>query len=64
MRTTSQRQRRVTAASAHAQYTWTCVCGKVCRGNGGKSAHKKACQQYRDRDLIRREPTGDVEQHK
>ena len=56
MRTVSKRQARITAANAHAHYTWECICGKICRGNGGKSSHKKACIQWRDRDLVRREP--------
>lgn len=38
------------AARTHAGRTWTCACGRVCRGNGGRSSHQRACLTYkRDR---------------
>jgi hypothetical protein len=34
-------------ASVHAYRAWTCPCGRRVKGNGGKSAHKRACPTYR-----------------
>lgn len=34
------------AAQRHAERPWTCECGKICWGNGGKSSHKRACIVY------------------
>jgi hypothetical protein len=31
------------SSMAHARHQWTCPCGRVCRGNGGKSSHQRAC---------------------
>lgn len=39
-------ERRKAQARKHAARRWTCYCGKVCRGNGGKSSHKAHCQIY------------------
>lgn len=36
------------SSMTHARRTYTCVCGKQCRGNGGWSSHKRACQQWKD----------------
>lgn len=36
------------SSMAHARRTYTCVCGKPCRGNGGWSSHKSACKQWKD----------------
>lgn len=41
------------AASVHASRTWTCPCGKVCKGNGGQSSHKKACAHYERAKYVR-----------
>jgi hypothetical protein len=35
--------KRRAAAQKHAARVYTCICGKVCHGNGGISSHKKAC---------------------
>ena len=40
---TEQRRR---AAKKHLARTHTCVCGRVCRGNGGWASHKHACPQW------------------
>jgi hypothetical protein len=40
------------SSMTHARQSHTCMCGKVCRGNGGWSSHKKACPHwasYRER---------------
>jgi hypothetical protein len=31
------------SSQAHARHTWTCSCGLVTAGNGGKSSHRRAC---------------------
>lgn len=31
------------SSMTHAKRTFTCTCGKVVAGNGGKSSHRKAC---------------------
>jgi hypothetical protein len=31
------------SSMTHARRTYTCLCGKECRGNGGWSSHKRAC---------------------
>ena len=31
------------SSMTHAKRSVTCVCGKVCRGNGGWSSHRRAC---------------------
>lgn len=33
-------------ARKHATRVHRCTCGKVCRGNGGWSSHKRACKVY------------------
>jgi hypothetical protein len=33
-------------ARKHADRTHTCVCGQVCRGNGGWSSHKRNCPAW------------------
>lgn len=40
---------RKIAARKHARRQHRCVCGKVCRGNGGWSSHKRACALWRQR---------------
>lgn len=47
MATLSEGERRRQAAGRHALDVWTCVCGRVCRGNGGQSSHKRACRQWK-----------------
>ncbi len=34
------------SASTHARRSWTCSCGKVVSGNGGRSSHQRACLAY------------------
>ena len=34
------------SSMTHARRSHVCVCGKVCRGNGGWSSHSRACSQY------------------
>lgn len=36
------------SSQTHARRTYTCVCGKSFRGNGGWSSHKRACAPYRE----------------
>lgn len=36
------------SSMTHAQRTHTCLCGKVCRGNGGWSSHKRACAEWQE----------------
>ncbi len=31
------------SSMAHAKHAFTCTCGKVVHGNGGKSSHRRAC---------------------
>ncbi|MDQ6949256.1 MAG: hypothetical protein M3256_24130, partial [Actinomycetota bacterium] len=31
------------SSMTHAKRSWTCTCGKVVTGNGGKSSHRRAC---------------------
>lgn len=38
---------RRASARKHATRTFTCSCGKVARGNGGWSSHRKACTAKR-----------------
>jgi len=38
--------KRKASARKHASRSRTCVCGKICRGNGGWSSHKRACEQW------------------
>lgn len=38
--------KRRASARKHAKRAWTCVCGKVCRGNGGISGHRSACDAF------------------
>lgn len=33
------------SSMTHARRTYTCTCGRVVAGNGGKSSHRKACPQ-------------------
>lgn len=35
-------------ARKHAARSYTCVCGRICHGNGGWSSHKRACAAYQD----------------
>jgi hypothetical protein len=39
------------AAQVHANRSWTCSCGKVCWGNGGKSSHQRACRTNNEERL-------------
>lgn len=42
--------KRRASARKHAAVVRSCFCGKVCKGNGGWSSHKRACkifQHYR-----------------
>ena len=41
--------RRRAQAAKHAQRAYTCVGGKVCRGNGGWTSHKRACPHWAER---------------
>lgn len=34
------------SSQTHAKRSWTCSCGKVVRGNGGKSSHRKVCDGH------------------
>lgn len=43
------------SSQTHAKRTYTCVCGKICRGNGGWSSHKKVCEQWQLAVAARRE---------
>lgn len=45
MNVVTEKRRR--AAKRHLAHSYTCVCGRVCRGNGGWSSHKHACAQWR-----------------
>ena len=38
--------KRRAQARKHADRSVTCLCGKVCHGNGGWSSHKKACSVW------------------
>lgn len=40
-------EKRKSQARKHASRTRTCACGKVCRGNGGWSSHKRACAVWK-----------------
>lgn len=42
------------SSMGHARHTWTCVCGKKVRGNGGKSSHQRACHKYLTDRYVRR----------
>lgn len=46
---TSDGKRR--SSMTHARRKWTCVCGKDCLGNGGKSSHQRACRAYNEARL-------------
>lgn len=38
----SREEKRNEQARKHTRRTWDCpLCGQVCRGNGGKSAHRR-----------------------
>ncbi len=39
----SSSEARRARAAKHASRSHTCVCGRVCHGNGGWSSHKRAC---------------------
>ncbi len=39
--------RRREQARKHAANVRVCSCGKVCRGNGGWSSHRRACKQQK-----------------
>ncbi len=47
------------SSMTHATRTHTCMCGKVCRGNGGWSSHKKACPSWADYWARRATPPAD-----
>ncbi len=34
--------------SHHAIFSHTCVCGRVCKGNGGWNSHKRACKAWQE----------------
>lgn len=36
------------SSMTHGRRSYTCVCGRECRGNGGWSSHKAACQKWKD----------------
>lgn len=36
------------SSMVHASRTWACICGKTCRGNGGKSSHQRACRPWNE----------------
>ena len=44
--------KRRESARKHASRTWTCRCGKVCRGNGGKTSHQSACKEWQQAMLL------------
>lgn len=46
MATLSKTEKRRERARKHARRSWTCPCGRVCRGNGGASSHQRACPVY------------------
>lgn len=52
--------KRRNSAKEHAYRSRTCLCGKVCFGNGGWSSHKKACPQWQAAKAARLH-SGDVE---
>lgn len=35
-------------ASVHASRRWTCRCGRLVKGNGGKSSHRRACPVWQE----------------
>ena len=39
------------SSMGHARHAWTCYCGRVCRGNGGKASHQRACSVWAERRL-------------
>ena len=43
------------SGTGHLMVTWTCVCGRVCRGNGGRSSHQRACREWKLERLRRTE---------
>jgi hypothetical protein len=43
------------SSMTHARRSWTCPCGKVCWGNGGKSSHQRACDVWAKAELARLE---------
>ena len=43
------------SSMVHATRTWTCQCGRVLTGNGGKSAHKRGCRIWMEYWLPRLE---------
>ena len=43
------------SASTHARRSWTCCCGKVVSGNGGRSSHQRACLAYMSEILAHHE---------
>lgn len=40
--------KRKEQARKHSRRSFTCVCGKICRGNGGWSSHKKARLRWQE----------------
>lgn len=34
------------SSMSHAKHSWRCSCGRIVRGNGGRSSHRKACDGY------------------
>jgi hypothetical protein len=41
------------SSMGHARHAWTCSCGRVLRGNGGKASHQRACDVWARAELRR-----------
>ena len=41
------------SSMTHARRSWTCDCGRVVWGNGGKSSHQRACRTWAEAELVR-----------
>ena len=39
------------SSMVHAGRSWTCPCGRVCWGNGGKSSHQRSCRAAKESAL-------------
>ena len=37
--------------------SWTCACGRVVIGNGGRASHQRACREYKESNLAHLEDT-------
>ncbi len=44
-------------ASRHAQRSWTCPCGRIVFGNGGKGSHQRACRIFKESRVVSMERT-------